>query len=266
MTYTLLSEMKIILLFAVLAICGFFAYRDWYAVPEPPAPTPTPAPTPQVRLAPEGVFYVTKAFSMQTSDGIKGFPVLKEVRRIREEGEDLIVSDGEAEGRAPKANFTNNLDVVDLIRKSLPPAMPIPVAENSPVSLEIAKTSREITAAEIELERIQGAIRRTDSRLSKTGERVSRGEVYDSLTDLREVAKELEKKRSDLEATRDYWSEMTQKLQRYKTALEESQRLEASLRNGTQDVERARHEVAGAEARARASSAVLEAHRASQQR
>ena len=115
MTYTLLSEMKILLLLAVLGICGFFAYRNWYSVPEPP---PAPTPAPQVRLAPDGIFFVVKAFSVQTEDGINGFPALKEVRLVRQEGDEFIVTDGQAEGRAPKANFSNNLDVVDRLRES----------------------------------------------------------------------------------------------------------------------------------------------------
>jgi len=258
MTYTLISRMKIILLIAVLAICGFFAYRDWFAVPEPPTPAPTPAPTPQVRLAPDGVFFVVKAFSMQTDDGIRGFPILKEVRLVREEGDDLIVSDGQAEGRAPKANFTNDLDVVDRLRQALPPPAPMSVADNSPISLEIEKTSRDVASAEIELQRLESALKRTNFNISKTGERISRGEVYDGLTDLREVTKELQRKQSELEAKRYYWSEMIQKLSSYKDALEAIQKIDGPARNGAHDMARARQEASQAEAKARAA---LEAHR-----
>lgn len=252
--------MKIILLLVVLAICGFFAYRDWYAVPEPP---PEPTATPQVRLAPDGVFFVVKAFSVQTEDGIYGFPALKEVRLIREEGTDFVVTDGQAEGRAPKESFSNNLDVVDRLRESLPP--PIihsPNTDNSPVTQEIARISREIVNANLRSEQVQDALKRTDTKISAVGERISRGELYDSLTDLREVKKDLEKTREQLHAQLQYWEELERKLSRHKSALEETKRIANSLRNDAEDMERSRNEVARAEAEARASGAAVDSHKA----
>ena len=259
MTYTLLSEMKIILLFVVLAICGFFAYRDWYAVTELPAPTPTP----QVRLAPDGVFFVVKAFSVQTEDGINGFPALKEVRLVRQEGDEFIVTDGQAEGRAPKANFSNNLDVVDRLRESLPP--PIihsPSTDNSPVAREIKRISLEMVNANSRSKQLQAALKRTDTKINAAGERISRGEFYDSLTDLREVKKDLEKTREQLQAQLQYWEEMVSKLSGHKSALEETKRIANSLRNDAEDMERSRNEVARAKAEARASGSAVDSHKA----
>lgn len=252
MTYTLVSEMKIILLFAVLAICGFFAYREWYAVPEPPA-----------RLAPDGVFFVVRAFSVQKEDGIQGFPVLKQVRLVREEGGEFVVTDGQAEGRAPKANFTNDLDVVDRLRRTLPPpVIQSPNSGNSPISQEIQKTSLEITNAGLECERLRISLRRTDTKINSAGARISRGEFYDSLTDLREVKKDLEKTREQLQTQLQYWEEMVSKLSRHKSALEETKRIANFLQDDAEDMERSRNEVARAEAEARASRAAVDSHKA----
>lgn len=81
-----------------------------------PSPSPTPQPTPQARLAPPGVFYVVRAFSVTTDEGIHGFRPGKEVRLVKEESTTLLVTDGVIEGRAPKECFTNDLDVIDSIR------------------------------------------------------------------------------------------------------------------------------------------------------
>lgn len=262
MTYTLLSEMKILLLLAVLGICGFFAYRDWYSVPEPP-PAPTPTPAPQVRLAPDGVFFVVKAFSVQTEDGINGFPALKEVRLVRQEGDEFIVTDGQAEGRAPKANFSNNLDVVDRLRESLPPpVVHSPSMDSSPVTREIERISREIVNANSRSEKLQAALGRTDTKINAAGDRISRGEFYDSLIDLREVKKDLEKTREQLQAQLQYWQEMESKLSRHKWALEETKRIADSLRNDAEDMEGTRNEAARAEAEARASGSAVDSHKA----
>jgi hypothetical protein len=259
MTYTLISRMKIILLIAVLAICGFFAYRDWFAVPEPP----TPAPTPQVRLAPDGVYFVVKAFSIQTEDGIKGFPVLKEVRLVHQEGDEFVVTDGQAEGRAPRVNFSNNLDVVDRLRESLPPpVVQSPSTDSSPVTREIERISLEMVSANSRSEQLQAALKRTDTKIDAAGNRISRGEFYDSLTDLRELKKDLEKTREQLQAQLQYWEEMVSKLNRHKSALEETKRIANSLRNDAEDMERSRNEVARAEAEARASGSAVDSHKA----
>ena len=63
-----------------------------------------------VRLAPEGVLFVTQRFAVATAYGVHGFREGTEVRLIKEEGNVLVVSDGTVEGRATKDHFTNDLD------------------------------------------------------------------------------------------------------------------------------------------------------------
>lgn len=76
---------------------------------------PSVSPTPQERLAPAGVLYVVTAFSLKTDSGIHGFSKGKKVTLLREEGNQWVVSDGIAEAKAPKASFTNNLDVAETL-------------------------------------------------------------------------------------------------------------------------------------------------------
>lgn len=64
------------------------------------------------------MLFVAKSFSVTFEDGIKGFPAGKEVRFIRAEGEEYIVSDGEIEARASIDSFTNDLDEVDALREN----------------------------------------------------------------------------------------------------------------------------------------------------
>lgn len=77
----------------------------------PPVPSPTPAP----RLAPEGILYVTERFSVSTDTGLHGFSVGKQVRLIRIDGPNYLVTDGLTEGSAPATSFTNDLDVLDAL-------------------------------------------------------------------------------------------------------------------------------------------------------
>jgi len=94
----------------ILVVLGLSAaaYLWFFNKPDPIAPVG--------RLAPEGVLYVTKPFSVITEDGIVGFPAGKKVRLLRSENEDFIVSDGKLEAKASVESFTNNLDEVDALR------------------------------------------------------------------------------------------------------------------------------------------------------
>lgn len=56
---------------------------------------------------------MVKGFSITNDGGIYGFPEGRKVVLIKEEAEYFIVSDGNMQGRAPKAYFTNDLDVIE---------------------------------------------------------------------------------------------------------------------------------------------------------
>jgi chromosome segregation ATPase len=114
----------------------------------------------------------------------------------------------------------------------------------------------------LECERLRTSLKRTDTKINAAGNRISRGEFYDSLTDLRELKKDLEKTREQLQAQLHYWEEMVSKLNRHKSALEETKRIANSLRNDAEDMERSRNEVARAEAEARASGSAVDSHKA----
>lgn len=71
-----------------------------------------PEPLPKRNLAPLGVLYVVKPFSVTTDSGIHGFPEGRQVKVVREENGEVVVSDGQKTARAPKDSFTNDLNVV----------------------------------------------------------------------------------------------------------------------------------------------------------
>lgn len=68
------------------------------------------------RLAPQGVYYVAERFSVQTSSGVYGFSVGKQVRLVREEGENLVVTDGVKEATVTPRQVTNDLTVVKALQ------------------------------------------------------------------------------------------------------------------------------------------------------
>lgn len=115
-----------------------------------PTPEPTPVPTPLARLAPTGVYYVVKAFSVTTENGIHGFRVGKQVNMVKLEGGKMFVTDGEIVGSRSPDHFTNDLDIVDRIQaqatlatQSVPPpsatsAVPPPLVQPTPSAAKLA--------------------------------------------------------------------------------------------------------------------------------
>ena len=99
----------------ILSACGAALFISSCDQSTPPPPPPSPSPTPVVRLAPEGILYVTERFSVATDSGLHGFSVGKQVKLIRIDGSNCIVSDGEVEGTAPATSFTNDLDILDAL-------------------------------------------------------------------------------------------------------------------------------------------------------
>lgn len=122
MKTTLYLYIPILVVSTVLVSCNKKAPEPNIQAPEPtpivtpipaPIPTATPEPTPQVRLAPSGTLYVVKHFSVSMEDGLHGFPIGRKVTITSEDDLNFTVTDGTMTGTAPKASFTNNLDVVD---------------------------------------------------------------------------------------------------------------------------------------------------------
>lgn len=99
--------------------------------PQPVTPTPPPAPTPAAQIPPpepatspdataEKSLYVIKRFTVKIGESLHGFAVGKKVTLLREEAGTCTVTDGTAEGNAPKEYFTadpNAADAVADIRK-----------------------------------------------------------------------------------------------------------------------------------------------------
>jgi hypothetical protein len=102
-------------LLIILSACGTVLFVSSCDRSTPPPPLPTPSPTPVVRLAPEGILYVTERFSVPTDSGLHGFSVGKQVKLIRIDGSNYIVSDGQVEATAPTTSFTNDLDILDAL-------------------------------------------------------------------------------------------------------------------------------------------------------
>jgi len=117
-----LAIVAAIFLAVLLAAAAFLLWGVSSQQPEnfavPTATLPT-SPARQPRLAPKGVLYVTKRFSVSTAKGLYGFSQGKKVSFIREEMGQYIVSDDTMEGKAPKNSFTNDLDVVDALLENL---------------------------------------------------------------------------------------------------------------------------------------------------
>jgi hypothetical protein len=106
--------MKSLFLVILLTVFGYYAYQH-YAT-QPPVPLKEMAPTPQVRLSPEGTYFVVQPFSVTHEHGIHGFPAGKKVTLVRKDGPDFIVTDGTMEGRAPAEAFTNDLDQAEQLQ------------------------------------------------------------------------------------------------------------------------------------------------------
>ena len=80
------------------------------------------------RLAPAGIGYVVKRFSVSTDAGVHGFSVGKEVKIVKESSGGVTVSDGVAKVTTAKQNITNDLDVRDAAVAG--DATPMPIIQN----------------------------------------------------------------------------------------------------------------------------------------
>jgi hypothetical protein len=115
----MVPAMKLLILVIIFGAILYYAYKDWTRETPAELLELAPKPTPEARFAPEGVFYVVRAFSVTHDEGIHGFPRGRKVRLVRRSGNVLLVTDGYSEGQAPIDHFTNDLDQAErLIEES----------------------------------------------------------------------------------------------------------------------------------------------------
>jgi len=73
--------------------------------------TPIPVTPAPKRLAPEGVFYVIRHFSTTTDDGLIGVNPGTKVKQVKDNGDTLLVTNGQTQFEASKDDLTNDLDI-----------------------------------------------------------------------------------------------------------------------------------------------------------
>jgi serine/threonine protein kinase len=73
--------------------------------------TPIPVTPAPKRLAPEGVFYVIRHFSTTTDDGLIGINPGTKVKQVKDNGDTLLVTNGQAQFEVSKDDLTNDLDI-----------------------------------------------------------------------------------------------------------------------------------------------------------
>jgi hypothetical protein len=73
--------------------------------------TPIPVTPAPKRLAPEGVFYVIRHFSTTTDDGLIGINPGTKVKQVKDNGDTLLVTNGQTQFEANKDDLTNDLDI-----------------------------------------------------------------------------------------------------------------------------------------------------------
>ena len=108
----------------VLAVRGRRAFARKLVVRQSPdalspASGQKPKPTPEAarRIAPAGVLYLTEDVVVPIQNGLKGIAAGTEVKLVRESGDVLQVTDGGQPFALKKRQATDDLDVVDAIRK-----------------------------------------------------------------------------------------------------------------------------------------------------
>jgi hypothetical protein len=120
---------RFLLVVLLLLVAAYFGWRQMQQPSPPPAPAvvveATPAPTPEgtpeplaaPRVAPEGMVYVVRRFTVSTPQGVHAFTPGREVRFIREEPGYYVVADGEVQGRAPRLWFTRDAEEAHALRE-----------------------------------------------------------------------------------------------------------------------------------------------------
>jgi len=171
-----------------------------------PAPTATPdqspvaaptAPAETQSATPQGIYYVVKRFSVATADGLHGFSEGKQVTLVREEGSDLIVTDGVVEGKAPKDSFSTDRKVIEIIQKNQTisaakvQATQDANAQEVKMKTEKAEKERQENVNAAKLNRIQSQIQQLDANISAASEELHKvyqakargGNIYNSYGD-----------------------------------------------------------------------------------
>ena len=82
----------------------------WFFWPVPARPTKPPS----VKLAPEGIFFLTEYVSISNEDGVCGFPAGTKVTRLEDLGDSLRVRNSTgATLKVLKQKLTNDLDIAE---------------------------------------------------------------------------------------------------------------------------------------------------------
>jgi hypothetical protein len=166
--------MKIALIPAVIALAFASCTKETVvqneesATPAPATPTPAPAtPTPEVavatatpapatpapQLAPEGVFYLIAAASIETSDGVRGLPPGTGVKLVRPG----VYLTPYGETALPQEQLTNDLSVARSARDAAVAAQAVANARARVAAAETA-ASHEAALKGIDRERLERKI------------------------------------------------------------------------------------------------------------
>ena len=159
------------------------------------SPIVAPTPTAESRsTAPHGIYYVVKRFSVTTADGLHGFSEGKKVTLVREEGSDLIVTDGVVEGRASKDSFSTDQQAIEVIQQKQMIAtarsqtIQNTKAQEARIAAEKAEKERQENVNTAKTNRIRSQIQQLDANISAASETLQQvyqakargGNIYDS--------------------------------------------------------------------------------------
>jgi hypothetical protein len=164
-----------------------------------PEQSPVLAPSPATSVespspATEAIYYVVKRFSVSTADGLHGFPVGKKVTLVREEGSDLVVTDGVMEGKASKDSFSTDQKTTEVIQQkhmiaaASNQAVQNAKAQEARLAAEKAEKDRQENVNTAKQNRIRTQIQQLDANISAASEALQKiyqakargGNIYDS--------------------------------------------------------------------------------------
>ncbi len=122
--------------------------------PSPPvatSPTPTgpidpatlPAPKPTPRRAPDGVYYLTEDMSVPIKGGLEGLPAGTRVQLVRDQGDSLVMANGDHQFTVRRWQVTDNLDRATAVQRQTAASEAASVASLQQREAELVKQQRE---------------------------------------------------------------------------------------------------------------------------